>query len=125
MRAYDPRTDPEAAGWPATEEGDRIQAVLTYHKRAGIQVPSERAHATIRVIVENQLALGVTEVVDTLVRLQREGLNRHDAVHAIGSVLAEHIYELLKPGPAEDVVSHAAYLEGLKKLSAAGWRGAG
>jgi hypothetical protein len=43
----------------------------------------------------------------------------------IQTVLAEHIYELLKPGPAEDVVSNAAYLDGLKKLTAAGWRGAG
>ena len=125
MRAYDPRTDPDAAGWLATEESDRIQAVLAYHKRARIRVPSERLHATIHVIVENQLALGVPEVMDALARLRREGLNRHDAVHAIGSVLAEHIYVLLKPGPTENVVSHAAYLDGLKKLTAAGWRGAG
>lgn len=125
MEAYDPRTDPDAAGWLDTEESDRIQAVLVYHKRARIRVPSERLHATIHVIVENQLALGVPVVVDTLARLQGEGLNRHDAVHAIGSVLAEHIYDLLKQGPAEGVVSNASYFEGLQKLTAAGWRGAG
>jgi hypothetical protein len=82
-------------------------------------------HATIHVIVESQLALGVLEFMDTLARLRREGLNRHDAVHAIGSVLAEHIFELLKQAPAEDVVSNTAYFDGLKKLTAAGWRGAG
>jgi hypothetical protein len=125
VEAYDPRTDPDAAGWLAMEESDRIQAVLAYHKRARIRVPSERLHATIHVIVENQLALEVPEVLDTLARLQREGLNRHEAVHAIGSVLAGHIYELLKQGPAEEVVSNAAYFEGLKKLTAAGWCGAG
>ena len=65
-------------------------------------------------------------VVATLTRLQNEGLSRHDAVHAIGSVLAEHIYELLKgePGSAGGD-PNAAYAEGLKKLTAAAWQNAG
>jgi hypothetical protein len=29
-------------------------------------------------------------------RLIGEGLDRHDAIHAIGMVLAEHIYDVLK-----------------------------
>jgi hypothetical protein len=39
------------------------------------------------VIVENQAAQGLeTPVRRTLARLQAEGLSRHDAVHAVGSI---------------------------------------
>jgi hypothetical protein len=49
---------------------------------------SIRAHAANHVIVENQLAMGDATVVPaTLARLMQEGLDRHDAIHAIGSVL--------------------------------------
>jgi hypothetical protein len=83
-------------------------------------------HATFHVIVENQLAMAEPTVVATLTRLQHEGLSRHDAVHAVGSLLAEHIYELLKghPGSAGGD-PNAAYSERLKKLTAAGWQAAG
>jgi hypothetical protein len=42
------------------------------------------------VVVENQVALGeVMRVPETLERLLDEGLDRHEAVYAIGSVLME------------------------------------
>src|SRR5437016_9813537 len=49
------------------------------------------------VVVENQVALGdEIPVRRTLERLRAEGLDRHDAVHAAGSVLAKRIYDLLR-----------------------------
>jgi hypothetical protein len=126
VRTYDPDKNPDSADWLDTDEGARIDLVSSYHRRARVRLPNIRLHATIHVIVENQVALGEPAVVETLARLQREGLNRHDAVHAIGSVLAEHIYELLKeghrPGQADP---NRAYAEGLKALTAAGWRNSG
>jgi len=51
---------------------------------------SARAHAATHGIVENQAAMGhATVVPTTLDRLMRDGLDRHDAVHAIGSVLLQ------------------------------------
>jgi hypothetical protein len=45
---------------------------------------------------ENQLALEDQAIVRaTLHRLMNEGLTRHDAVHAVGAVLTEHIYDML------------------------------
>jgi len=45
-------------------------------------------HGVAHVIVENQIAAGDSTVEPvTLARLMREGLDRHDAIHAIGSVL--------------------------------------
>jgi hypothetical protein len=72
--------------------------------------------------VENQLALGEEMVVKTLARLQGEDLSRHDALHAIGSVLAENLYELMQEGEASTGESYQMYLERLQKLTAQNWR---
>jgi hypothetical protein len=61
--------------------------VIQYHRRQGIRLPDKTVHALIHVIVENQVALGDKyPVKSVLSRLIAEGLNRHEAVHAIGSV---------------------------------------
>lgn len=60
-------------------------------------------------------------VVETLARLQREGLSRHDALHAIGSVLAENLYELMREGDSTDE-SYRKYLARLPDLTATNWR---
>jgi hypothetical protein len=60
-------------------------------------------------------------VVKTLARLQREGLSRHDALHAIGSVLAENLYELMREGDSTDE-SYRKYLARLPDLTATNWR---
>jgi len=72
------------------------------------------------VIVENQLATPEPAVVETLERLQREGLTRHAAVHAIGSVLLEHLNWLMQQ-PAAPAESNTRYFKGLESLTAAGW----
>lgn len=63
-------------------------------------------------------------VVDTLARLCSEGLDRHTAIHAIGSILAEEIYHLVKErAPGAD--ANRAYSERLKELTAADWKNVG
>jgi len=126
MTTYRPDHTPDADEWLGTDEALRIELVRSFHQRAHVRMPNPRVHATFHVIVENQLAMAEPTVVSTLKRLQDEGLSRHDAVHAIGSVLAEHIYELLKAGPGPTGVDpNALYGQALKKLSAAAWRNAG
>ena len=66
-------------------------------QQAGIKLPNRRVHAALQAIVETQVAMGdETEAQATLIRLLSEGLDRHDAIHAIGDVLAEHMYNLQK-----------------------------
>lgn len=122
MKAYDPLQPPDPAVWQSLDEQERIALVTAYHRRAGVKLPSGLGHATIHVIVENQVALGEeTPVRATLDRLQREGLDRHDAIHAIGSVLADHLQALLK-GPSRDTDPDAAYYERLGALTPESWR---
>ena len=122
MDAYDPDTAPASTDWLASDEGDRIELVAAYHRRRKIDLPNAQLHAVVHVVVENQLALGEQMVVNTLARLQGEGLSRHDALHAIGSVLAENLYELMHEELGAGGELYRRYLERLQRLTAANWR---
>jgi hypothetical protein len=76
-------------------------------------------HVTIHQTIENQLAAKDPPVVhETLERLMRSGLSRHEAIHAIGSVLSVEIWEILKQDrPYDD----ARYERGLRQLDAQEW----
>ena len=76
-------------------EQRRIDLVCAYHRRARVRLPSLKGHATLHVIVENQLATAEPVVVETLARLHGEGLTRDAAIDAIGSVLLEHLNWLI------------------------------
>ena len=121
MNAYDPDTSPRPADWLETDEGERIELVASYHRRKKTRLPNPQLHAVVHVIVENQLALGEEVVVKTLARLQTEGLGRHDALHAIGSVLAGDLYTLMQGGSHATGDAYRQYLEGLQKLTARNW----
>ena len=121
MDSYDPDA-PGSSDWLETDEVERIELVASYHRRHKVSLPNAQLHAVIHVVVENQLALGETVVVETLARLQKEGLSRHDALHAIGSVLAADLYELMQDGTKATDVAYRGYLEGLQKLTARNWR---
>lgn len=99
---YDPEVAPDSVEWLVLEEGERILLVEAFHRDARIPLPkSARAlHAAIHAVVENQLAMDDQAIVrDTLQRLLEEGLNRHDALHAIGAILAERIAGDLQENP--------------------------
>ncbi|HEY5281600.1 MAG TPA: hypothetical protein VIM14_02320, partial [Polyangia bacterium] len=99
MERYDPADAPIPDEWLALDEGERIDLVGRFHRGARIPLPNLLAHAAFHVAVENQLALPDQVLVrDTLQRLIREGLSRHDAIHAVASVLAVRVHELLQPG---------------------------
>ncbi len=72
-------------------------------------------------IVENQVALGDSYPAKAVLhRLMREGLDRHQAVHAIASVLSEEIYHGLKNRGATDL--NDSYMKKLARLTAESWR---
>ena len=104
--------------WLASTEADRLEMVMAYHRRRRISLPNRRVHAVIHVVVENQLALAERVVVEAFERLQNEGLSRHDAIHAIGMVLTEHLYDVMKTGGEPSPELHSPYFERLKQLTA-------
>jgi hypothetical protein len=119
---YDPAHAPDPKGWLGMDEAERIELVLKFHRHAKERLPSPRLHASLHVIVENQVALGdEIPVRRTIERLQAEGLNRHDAVHAVDSVLAKQVFDLMKGGRSEADLN-LAYGAELEGLSAERWR---
>lgn len=95
MDTYDPMIAPDPEEWLALDEGERIQFVEQYHQHKKIRVPNVRAHAAFHAIVETQTAMGdESPVACKLQALLDEGLDRHEAIHAIGSVLADMMFKL-------------------------------
>ncbi|HYM80947.1 MAG TPA: hypothetical protein VEY91_05995 [Candidatus Limnocylindria bacterium] len=123
LGAYDPDTAPAVKEWLELDDSERLDLVAIHHQRTQTRLPNPHLHFVIHVVVENQLALGEDVVVTTLARLQADGLSRHDGIHAIGSVFAEHLYELLDERASVKDEGYAAYLKRVKQLEAADWRG--
>jgi hypothetical protein len=123
MLAYDPSNPPEPTAWLELDEQERIRLVEVFRRQRRIKLPNIKAHAAIHAVVENQLAAGLDSAVASMSRLIGEGLTRHDALHAIGSVLAEHLHELLS-GRVQDAaeVAQSRYDAALERLSAEEWR---
>lgn len=118
---YDPYDPPQADAWLALTETHRIDLVRDYHKRQRIELPDPMLHALIHATVENQIAMGDELPVGSKVsELMQDGLDRHEALHAIGSVLAEHIYDLLS-AESQPRDASAAYFQALEQLTAQSW----
>jgi hypothetical protein len=121
MKYYDPLRPPDPEQWRSIDEQERILLVEDYHRRARIRLPKATVHAVVHVIVENQIALGdETPVRRTVQRLISEGLDRHESIHAVASVLASHVNNLLRgPDPGAEPIS--SYYVALDHLTAKDW----
>lgn len=85
---YDPAVIPDPKDWLGLDDHDRMRVVRTYHQSARINVRNIKAHSALHTIIENQVATGFGPTKRALLRLQTQGLSRHEAIHAVGSVLA-------------------------------------
>jgi hypothetical protein len=118
--AYDAISGPDLEAWRDMDETERLEVVELYHEHLDVKLPSPQAHAAIHVIVENQIAMSdETPVRGTLERLTREGLDRHQAIHAIGTVLAGLINDVMKGSIRTNPTAN--YYAGLPMLTAQGW----
>lgn len=119
LTKYDPDRAPDPERWLAQNEMELIEIVQRYHRREQIPLPNERVHAAYHVMVENQVALGErTPVREALDRLMGEGMSRHDAIHAVGAVLARHMHRATETSVP---VSREAYYADIRALTKEGW----
>jgi hypothetical protein len=123
MTRYDPLTAPDPEQWSALEEQEQLDLVTDYHRHARLHAPNDKVHAVIHVVVERQIALGdEIPVGRTVQRLMSEGLDRHEAIHAVGSVLSGHMNDLVRRGKlkaGED--PNTPYYAALETLTAEEW----
>jgi len=118
MNRYDALKAPDPEAWLALDEDERVALVEDYHKQTEGRFPRLRVHSILHHIVENQLAMGLPEVGAALKRVMAEGLDRHQAVHAIASVIAGQLHSMLSKRQKFD---QEAYDRALKELTAAKW----
>ena len=121
MHIYHPSKNPDPAEWLNIDESERINLVRESHSAAQIEFEdeAESIHAVMHVIVENQLAMKVDSVTETVTKLTRQGLSRHESIHAVGAVLSEGIFNLLKGNTDEFDIKK--YRKRLQKLTAKRW----
>ena len=125
---YDADVEPDTEKWLELAEQERLEAVFVFHRRLRAphpKTPNLRVHALMQCVVENQVALGEEiPVKSVLERLLSDGLDRHDAIHAIGSVLAGHMHNLAQGGeePSVNEDANQPYYRELAALTAEGWR---
>ena len=120
---YDPDRSPDPKWWLALDEHERMDLVEEYHRKARVRLPNARVHAAMHMIIENQVALGSEiPVAATLARLIRQGLDRHEALHAIASVLTAHIHSRLQDELPPDDDPNVAYFAELAELTPQSWR---
>ena len=120
MQKYDPMLGLDSERWEALDDDERLSVVMEYHQEAGMELPEEFTHALMHVVVENQIALGEeTPVEAVLCRLVDENLDRHDAVHAIASILVNHLFELMHGDDA--TLDNDDYYAELEELTAEKW----
>jgi hypothetical protein len=115
---YDPLVAPDPEAWLAMDEDLRRDRVERFHRAAGIRIPNGAAHALVHTVIENQLAQGLEPVQRVLARLMGEGLDRHQALHAIGSVLARRLHTMMK----EQERDAGEYLQAIEGLTAESWK---
>lgn len=119
---YDPDRAPDPEVWLALDEQERQVLVEDFHRRADDHLPNETVHAIFHVIVENQIAMGDDlPVRQAIERLMRDGLDRHEALHAVGSVLSEFMYGTLH-GKTAEAFPQEAYAAAVERLTAKDWR---
>jgi hypothetical protein len=121
MNRYDPNVDPSPESWLRLDEQEQLDLVRRYHKSERIKLPNATLHAIIHTVVESQLAQAIPEVRQAFDRLRAEGLDRHDTIHAIGLVLANHMAELMENAD-QTGDPNARYFAELSAMTAARWR---
>jgi hypothetical protein len=121
MDKYDPMVAPDPGAWLALDESERMDLVEVFHIEHGINLPNAHLHAIAHAVVENQIAAGEPILVrEKLRQLMAQGLDRHDAIHAIGTVLMGHITDLAA-GRMADADPNRRYGSALRRLNARRW----
>jgi len=120
--SYNPLVAPDKEEWLLLDESERIEMVKAFHKKHRIRLPNPQLHAGMHTVIENQLAEGEDAVVSAMDRLMAQGLDRHDAIHALSWVFAMQLAELMKsPSKSQESSLNDSYLAAVERVSAQDW----
>ena len=117
---YNPNIEPDPDWWHSLSREEKINSVLDSHSALWDEVRcNARLHAIAHVTVEDLLASGRNSPVRTTLRnLMAQGLTRHQAIHAIATVILKRITEEIREG---NIPSLESCLKRLSTLTALSW----
>ena len=123
MDEYDPMVAPDPEEWLAMDEGERLALIRAYVEECEPGIEGEMMHVGMHMMVENQIAMGdEIPVREGHERLMGEGLDRHEAIHAVAMAFA-HVLSDAKGEP--DAGMSERYYEELENITAETWRASG
>jgi hypothetical protein len=121
---YNPEKAPPVPEWPVLDDSERIAMLekrgIAARESVFPELTNANLHGIIHTVVENQITWSVSVIVKSRARLRALGLSRHDAIHAIGSVLTEQIFHTIK-GRNFSANLTEVYYDRVRRLSAAEW----
>ena len=100
--------------------------MLEQHEGDGLAPSQAKLHAVTHVVVENILAEGTVDGASAKLReLVADGLDRHEAIHAIGTAVTEIIFETLRSTDDATTPEQSQQLlaQRLAEVTASSWRG--
>ena len=122
---YDADHAPDAAEWLDLDEAERLFQVEDYHRSIGEEgLEMLSRHATAHVIVEDQIAAEPTSAEGrALSRLIVEGLDRHEAIHAVACVYMAAVSDAVKAGATAETLEVPPPCDAeLDRLTVETWR---
>jgi len=121
MDTYNPSKPLVPQTWLALDEATQITLVQSYHESIEHELTDEAlsVHCSLHVIVENQLAMEVEYIPETIAKLTRQGLERHEAIHAIGAIILDDVFAIARGDTQE--FSPSKNRKKLAKITAKRW----
>jgi hypothetical protein len=122
MDEYEPLRFPDPRTWLSLDESERIALVRKFHEHSDDLLAPDalELHSSLHVVVENQIAMEIEPVPATISRLIQEGLDRHEAIHAVGAVISSAIWDLSRQ--QDTTWDQNLYRRKLERLTAKRWR---
>ncbi|WP_163373043.1 hypothetical protein [Endozoicomonas acroporae] len=123
MKYYNPDKPLNVSEWLVLDDEQRKILVSNFHLSTEEEFQDDGALTMLsymHVVVENQIATNVDLVSETVTKLVRQGLSRHEALHAISAIIVEDIFDMLKGTKSE--FCPKKYRRKLEKITAKRWR---
>jgi len=126
MYQYNPHKKPDPETWLTMDDEEKLDLVEEFHRNAQIEIEGMTMHAVIHVVIENQLAMKIPEVLVVYQRLRQKNVNRHNAIHALGNAMSNLLFDHFKGKIPEELTEmpepNKDYFRRLKKLRASDWK---
>ena len=105
MREYNPAKSPDRQQWLALDKTRQLELVRLAHHDMDANENALATHCGMHSAVETQVAQNSPGVRDAIGRLRKQGNSRHNAVHAIGLVLIQHMRKMATSQEGLDVAN--------------------